>query len=129
MNYKFEPYQEVLVRSSIGDVWRAKFFSNYTEDNQYFCTDDIIWEMCIPYKGNEHLLGTRDDYEEKQKPFEWGEKLIYLKGEPLEGECIFLKASPNLKEHNKCFVSFKDGLTNSCVNIVNISNLSRPDNE
>jgi len=76
MDHKFEPYQKVLARDSIG-VWRAKFFSNYTEDNKYFCTDDMEWEMCIPYEGNEHLLGTTDDLKEEQN-FEFGQKVRCL---------------------------------------------------
>lgn len=48
-----KPFDKVLVRDDVGHRWRAGFYrvgcaSNYT----------------IPYEGNEHLLGSTDDYNE-----------------------------------------------------------------
>ena len=95
MEHKFEPYQKVLARDTIGGVWRAKFFSNYSDDNKFVCTDDMVWEMCVHYEGNDHLLGTRNNPEQKfkfgQKVRVWDDKEDekinaifhkYLKGEP-----------------------------------------------
>jgi len=90
MNNKFEPYQQVLARDTIGGVWRAKFFSNYTEDNKYLCTDDMEWEMCIPYEENKHLLGTRDNLEKKQD-FEFGQKVRVWDGGDIKINAIFIE--------------------------------------
>lgn len=59
-NYKFKLFDKVLVRDNEGSTWRANLFSNYWNDGteyKYGCID-FAWRCCIPYEGNEHLLGT-----------------------------------------------------------------------
>lgn len=59
-DYKFKPFDKVLVRDDEGRTWRANLFSNYWNDGKeykYGCIDSA-WMYCIPYEGNEHLLGT-----------------------------------------------------------------------
>lgn len=55
----FKPFDKVLVRCGNG-IWGATFFSR--RDNKsawaYVGVDCNSWEQCIPYEGNEHLLGT-----------------------------------------------------------------------
>lgn len=55
----FKPFDKVLVRSGNG-IWGATFFSRYDNKSAwaYVGVDCINWEQCIPYEGNEHLLGT-----------------------------------------------------------------------
>ena len=54
-----KPFDKVLVRDSDKDMWCASIFS-HTWKNLYYCVG--IWHnQCIPYEGNEHLLGTTDD--------------------------------------------------------------------
>lgn len=56
----FEPFQRVLVRDEDDDVWKADYFSHYEEDDEiapYVCVGSYF-RQCIPYEGNEHLLGT-----------------------------------------------------------------------
>lgn len=56
----FEPFQKVLVRDDEDGVWKAGYFSNYDEDDNqlpYICVGSL-YKLCIPYEGNEHLLGT-----------------------------------------------------------------------
>lgn len=55
--YYFKPFDRVLVRDLISDAWSAALFS-HKEENQIFTIGRISWEQCIPYEGNEHLLGT-----------------------------------------------------------------------
>lgn len=55
----FEPYQKVLVRSSLTNNWRCTLFSHMT-GNTAICSGDN-WFYCIPYRGNEHLRGTSED--------------------------------------------------------------------
>lgn len=56
----FEPFQKVLVRDDYDDVWQADYFSHYEEGDKiapYVCVGSY-YKLCIPYEGNEHLLGT-----------------------------------------------------------------------
>lgn len=56
--YQFKPIEKVLVRDSIDDVWRASFFSHIKENDGRYVTTCVTWKFCIPYIGNESLLGT-----------------------------------------------------------------------
>ena len=61
----FEPFQEVLVRDSCDDKWKADYFSHYDEDNgffPYYCVGNY-YKVCIAYEGNEHLLGINNNPE------------------------------------------------------------------
>ena len=60
---QFKPFEKVLVRDSYNDMWRASFFSHITEDDGRYVTTCCTWKFCIPYIGNEHLLGTTKDVE------------------------------------------------------------------
>lgn len=61
----FKPFDKVLVRNYDDMVWCANFFSHYKDNNgyHYVCIDNS-YIYCIPYEGNEHLLGTTDPYTE-----------------------------------------------------------------
>lgn len=57
----FKPYQKVLIRFGNNDTWRADFFSHIKEDRgRYFVGIGYANKQCIPFEGNEHLLGTTD---------------------------------------------------------------------
>jgi hypothetical protein len=59
-------YDKVLVRDAEGLEWYANYFSYYREYDQgypYACMG-VYYRYCIPYEGNEHLLGTTDPYTE-----------------------------------------------------------------
>lgn len=61
---KFKPFDKVLGRNEKDDVWEAELFSHYREESQYpFCCIGFARKYCIPYEGNEHLLGTTKDVE------------------------------------------------------------------
>lgn len=59
--HKLEPFEKVLVRSLKTNKWMPSYFGyeDSTEDDEfkYVCIASS-WKYCIPYKGNEHLLGT-----------------------------------------------------------------------
>lgn len=59
---KFKPFDKVLVRNNRG-FWCASLFSHYDNDITYKfkCINDKGFKYCIPYEGNEHLLGTCRD--------------------------------------------------------------------
>lgn len=55
---EFKPFDKVLVKDHDEDSeWRCGLFSHKKEDGLYICAGSI-YEQCIPYEGNEHLLGT-----------------------------------------------------------------------
>lgn len=63
-----KPFDKVLVRDEeeVENVWYANYFSHYKENDEeypYACIDSS-YRYCIPYEGNEHLLGTTDPYTE-----------------------------------------------------------------
>lgn len=58
----FKPFDKVLVRDNKSDSWRANLFSNINNDGRYRCVS-ATWTYCIPYEGNESLLGTTKDVE------------------------------------------------------------------
>lgn len=60
---QFKPFEKVLVRDSYNDMWRASFFSHITEDDERYVTTCCTWKFCIPYIGNESLVGTTKDVE------------------------------------------------------------------
>ena len=62
--YQFKPFEKVLVRDSYDDEWRASFFSHFKESDRRFVSTYLTWKYCIPYEGNESLLGTTKDVEE-----------------------------------------------------------------
>lgn len=64
----FEPFMKVLVRSDNSNIWECDFFSSYNPkcSNRFHCIG-AWYNICIPYIGNEHLLGTTDDCDEFYK--------------------------------------------------------------
>lgn len=63
---KFEPFQRVLARYCKGDPWIAVFYGHKT-DHGHLCGTSYM-EDCIPYEGNEYLLGTTKDPKPKWQP-------------------------------------------------------------
>ena len=59
---ELKPFDKVLVRDSKSDKWRANLFGYIGKDGYYRCVY-ANWVYCIPYIGNESLLGTTKDVE------------------------------------------------------------------
>lgn len=59
---KLKPFDKVLVRDCKSDNWRANLFGYIGKDG-YYCCVYANWAYCIPYIGNEHILGTTKDVE------------------------------------------------------------------
>ena len=57
----FKPFDKVLVRDDINEKWIPSIFGCYEDevdkDFPYVCLNGRYC-YCIPYEGNEHLLGT-----------------------------------------------------------------------
>lgn len=63
-----KPFDKVLVRDTNNAVWTAALLSHLRE--KLFYTVSTWYNQCIPYEGNEHLLGTTNDCDEYYKTWE-----------------------------------------------------------
>lgn len=60
--YQFKPFEKVLVRNGELAKWRCSLYSHFDQEGIYHHTTiSGIYSMCIPFKGNEHLVGTTDN--------------------------------------------------------------------
>lgn len=59
---EFKPFDKVLIRDEDNQTWRVCLFSHYRKDLScpYVCVGCSAYKQCIPYEGNEYLLGTTD---------------------------------------------------------------------
>ena len=60
---------EVLVRNYESDYWKPAIFGFTEKDKNapFFVVGGNFYYKCIPYEGNEHLLGTTDDCDDYYK--------------------------------------------------------------
>lgn len=68
---QFKPFDKVLVRNNDTDEWLPGLFYRFYKGWKYpyhimnlHHLTDYAFLYCIPYEGNEHLLGTTDPYTE-----------------------------------------------------------------
>lgn len=59
---RLKPFDKVLVRDLDTHEWVCNFFSHIDEEGYYVCVSSWFFQ-CIPYEGNEHLLGTTNKTE------------------------------------------------------------------
>lgn len=57
---ELKPFDKVLARDEDYDEWVCDIFSHIVEKDLYYCVG-TRWHQCIPYEGNEHLLGTTNN--------------------------------------------------------------------
>ena len=56
---QFKPFEKVLVRDAESEKWGCAFYSHFEPEGIYhYCTTGYVYAMCIPFEGNEHLVGT-----------------------------------------------------------------------
>lgn len=78
INYKLVPNKfdittlapfesRVLVRDNERQYWKAAFWGFFEKGEFLYDTTRGIYKQCIPYEGNEHLLGKTDDCDEFYK--------------------------------------------------------------
>ena len=62
--YEFKPFDKVLVRDEENEKWHISLFAREIVDDsdglsyKHECSNGTLWDCCIPFEGNEHLLGT-----------------------------------------------------------------------
>ena len=68
---QFQPFDRVLVRddhTKEPEEWRCSLYSHYSDEyGGHMCADGVYHDYCIPYEGNEHLVGTTDEPKEDKE--------------------------------------------------------------
>lgn len=59
---ELKPFDKVLIRDFESQAWQVSFFG-YKDSDSYYCCNGCSWNQCIPYIGNESLLGTTNNVE------------------------------------------------------------------
>lgn len=62
-----KPFDKVLVRIDNSCVWKCDLYSHYSENPYHYVCISTGYKQCIPFEGNEHLLGTTNDCDEYYK--------------------------------------------------------------
>ena len=65
-----KPFDKVLVRDFDNETWEINLFSRLLDGKHFKCHFkclDVSYVQCIPYEGNEHLLGTTNDCDDFYK--------------------------------------------------------------
>lgn len=66
MEQKFKPFQQVLVRDEKDNEWMCDIYSQYDNETEYHSCVGGRYKYCIPYEGNENLLGTTNSSQPKR---------------------------------------------------------------
>jgi hypothetical protein len=67
--YEFKSFDKVLVKDNEDEEWHISFFAREIVDDsdglpyKYECSNGTLWNYCIPFEGNETLLGTNKNPE------------------------------------------------------------------
>ena len=62
--HNFKPFEKVLARNCKEEPWHIDFFEKYKNLTAFpYACMTRLWAECIPYEGNEHLLGTTNNPE------------------------------------------------------------------
>jgi len=105
--HKFKPFDRVLVRDANDDVWRCQFYS-HRHGYLYVCLNGVHTQ-CIPFAGNEVLLGTTDWPEPE---FKKGDAvLVWDEGDSIKMIKVYSHFDGELHKHVAFNVLFKDKVT------------------
>lgn len=71
LKYDFKPFDKVLAKYYEDDNWEASLFIRTITDDQdgetkYECLNGTVYVYCIPFEGNEYLLGTTENPEKNE---------------------------------------------------------------
>lgn len=58
---QFKPFDKVLVRDMDDEEWTPAFYADYDEESNSYVVIGCFgssYNQCIPFEGNEHLVGT-----------------------------------------------------------------------
>lgn len=57
---QFKPFDRVLVRDISGQ-WSAAYYSHYDKEEDKYSCGGVLFDECIQYEGNKHLVGTTNN--------------------------------------------------------------------
>lgn len=107
---QFKPFQKVLTKEEKNDYWFVDFFGEYGNNSCPFATIRYPFGCmyCIPYEGNEHLLGTTDSPKQKHE-YKWGEIVECETENDVWKKAIYITYDTGLKLHHVVYEGY------SCV--------------
>ena len=107
MKHSFKPFDRVLVRDAADDVWRCQFYS-HRHGYLYVCLNGVHTQ-CIPYEGNERLLGTTDSPEPE---FKKGDAvLVWDEGDTIKRIRVYSHYDSDVCKHVILNFMHRDGPT------------------
>jgi hypothetical protein len=59
----------MLTRTAADTTWGVDFFGYY-KDGYFYCSGHIATRYAVPYKGNEHLLKSKNECDDYYKVWE-----------------------------------------------------------
>lgn len=70
--FMLKPFNKVLVRNVNNEYWKINLFGSYLKGytSPFLCVGKEGYRQCIPYEGNEHLLGTTNGCDDFYKTWE-----------------------------------------------------------
>lgn len=99
--------EAVLVRNSRNDAWVYCNFSHVDKsEERKYVTSYVACKYCIPYKGNEDLVGTTKNFNESFK-FKFGAKVMAYNGMEVENKLGVLIDQDMDDSHYKYRVAFQ----------------------
>jgi len=105
--HKFKPFDRVLVRESDDDQWRCQFYSH--PYGEYHACLNGVHVQCVPFAGNEALLGTTDGPEPE---FKKGDAvLVWDEGDSIKMIKVYSHFDGELHKHVAFNVLLKDKVT------------------
>lgn len=80
MNETFKPFQRVLIRENETEEWSCDLYSHYDSVLKLHCVMGAFCSQCIPYEGNEHLVGTTNEPKSERWRAEMNAKYYFVNG-------------------------------------------------
>ena len=62
---QFKPFDKVLIRDDDNSEWCLALYAYRVKTGFHRMVGGVLWDQCIPYEGNEHLLGTTEKPKEE----------------------------------------------------------------
>lgn len=107
-----KPFQRVLVRDGNNEVWQADLYSQYVAyapGMQVHNTVGGYWRQCIPYEGNQALLGTTDGPKLPEPDFAFGDHVEVKDANEDWHRAVFLRMSDDNKGYYLAIEDERDG--------------------
>ena len=105
MSEQFKPFERVLVRDGNNDKWCVGLYSHPNGLEHIVAGGTFL--QCIPYEGNEHLVGT-DKSREEPETFAFGEHVeVRDQNNQSWFKAIYLWENQNLKGFHRCALEYE----------------------